>query len=173
MTPLIGVPAVVLAFLAALGAPSQSLGDVARREAIRRALTPQATHTLTNADLPPPPAAPAPEAAPPAVAETVFTAAPVAKEDTEAWWRDRAASARAAKDRDALLVEALQSRINALTTDVVNRDDPAQRKLLIEERQRALDALGHQQQLVKDDDERLADLQEAARKKGIPPGWIR
>ena len=37
-------------------------------------------------------------------------------------------AARVALDRDTLLVTALQSRINALATEQVNRDDPEQQK---------------------------------------------
>ena len=36
-------------------------------------------------------------------------------------------AARAAQQRSQMFAAALQSQINALTTDFVNRDDPAQR----------------------------------------------
>jgi hypothetical protein len=46
--------------------------------------------------------------------------------------------AREAQRRAEMFAEALQSRINGLTTDVVNRDDPYQRAKLADDRQKAL-----------------------------------
>jgi len=75
--------------------------------------------------------------------------------------------------RHEMFAEALQSRINALTTDVVNRDDPYQRAKLADDRQKALAELqrvtGEIEQAKKD----IADIEEEARKAGVPPGWLR
>ena len=61
--------------------------------------------------------------------------------------------------------EALQSRINGLTTDVVNRDDPFQRAKLADDRQKALAELqrvtGEIDQVKKD----IADMEEEARRR--------
>ena len=43
------------------------------------------------------------------------------------YWRKRLADLQTALDRDQTYLDAVQSRVNALTTDFVNRDDPAQR----------------------------------------------
>src|SRR6266496_2100964 len=48
------------------------------------------------------------------------------------------AAARAALERDQLLLDALQSRINTLTADASARDDPAQRAQLYDQRTRVL-----------------------------------
>jgi hypothetical protein len=69
--------------------------------------------------------------------------------------------------------DALQSKINALWADFTARDDPAQRAQLELERKRAL----AEQERVKGEIEKqkkaIADLEEEARKAGVPPGWIR
>ncbi len=172
--------ALLAALISALMAPSHSLGELARREALRRMLTPPATHTLTDANLPPSPARSAVPPVADATSPPVATIEPdddaSAKEsskDTEAAWRDRATKLREAVDRDTLLAAALQSRINALTTDAVNRDDPIQRAALVRERQQTIDELAREQLAVQKDKEKLAELEEEARKKGIPAGWIR
>jgi uncharacterized protein with ATP-grasp and redox domains len=83
------------------------------------------------------------------------------------------AQAREAQRRSEAFAEALQSRINGLTTDVVNRDDPYQRAKLADDRQKALAELqrvtGEIDQAKKD----IADMEEEARKANVPPGWIR
>lgn len=72
-----------------------------------------------------------------------------------------------------MFLEALQSRVNALATDFVNRDDPFQRAQIGQERQNALAEMDR----VKADVERLKKdietLEEEARKAGVPPGWLR
>jgi hypothetical protein len=49
----------------------------------------------------------------------------------QAYWSTRHRTLQEALDRDSTFSEALQSRINALTTDFVNRDDPAQRTVIV------------------------------------------
>jgi hypothetical protein len=81
--------------------------------------------------------------------------------------------ARDALQRSQVFAEALQSRINGLTTDATSRDDPAQRAAVATDRQKALAELNR----VKDDIARqtkaIADIQDEARRGGIPPGWVR
>jgi hypothetical protein len=45
------IATIVLTFLSWFAAPPTSLGDVARREALRRQLMPKSTRTLTNLDV--------------------------------------------------------------------------------------------------------------------------
>ena len=83
------------------------------------------------------------------------------------------ADARDELRRAELLGSALQSRISALTNDVAGRDDPQQRAALADERQRALEEL---ERMATERDrlkKKLADLEEEARRGGIPPGWLR
>jgi hypothetical protein len=76
-------------------------------------------------------------------------------------------------DRDQIYVDALQSRVNALSTDFVNRDDPAQRAQVANDRQRALGELERLKRQIADEKQAMADLEEEARRAGVPPGWLR
>jgi hypothetical protein len=85
----------------------------------------------------------------------------------------RSSAARAALERSKMFQDALQSRINALKTDFVNRDDPAQRAQLELERQRALAELERVKKEIADQTKAITDIEEEARKAGVPPGWLR
>jgi hypothetical protein len=91
----------------------------------------------------------------------------------EAYWRQRIGAARSALERSRIFGDALQSRINALTTDIVNRADPAQRTQLELERQRALAELERVKKEVAEQTKAITDIEEEARKAGVPPGWLR
>jgi hypothetical protein len=186
-------PVLVAAALLALAAPrlaAQSLGDVAKKEEDRRKHLKEPAKVLTNKDLnaPPPTSAPPPAAAPAANAAT--DAAKNAGKDSkdakdakdakdkepakdEAYWRGRLKSLQQAMDRNQTYAEALQTRINALNADFVNRDDPAQRAVIANDRQRATTELNRLKDQIQQDKKALADLQEEARRAGVPPGWLR
>jgi len=71
------------------------------------------------------------------------------------------------------MAEAMQSHINALQNDVVNRDDPAQQALL---RQRLATALAELERLkdqIATDRKTILDIQDEARRLGVPAGWVR
>ena len=160
-------------------APAASLGEVARREAARRATLPASVRALTNADIGPAPVRPAPPAVVPSVVDAAAAAGaaattsdPAEKKD-EAWWRARISQARVALERDRVLVTALESRVAALTTDVTNRDDPAQRAVLMNERVRVLAELDRMRDQVAADVKAIAAIEDDARKSGVPAGWIR
>ena len=72
-----------------------------------------------------------------------------------------------------MFAEALQSRINALTTDFTSRDDPAQRAVIATDRQKALAELDRVKNDITKQTKAIADIQEEARKSNIPPGWLR
>ena len=169
---------------------AQSLGAVAREEAARRQTAP-AGKVYTNASLPADaaaaspaqatPAAPTTPAAKGAVPASGSTAKPAdgkdaaKKEDkkSEAYWRDRMKSLRDGKARAESFAEALQSRINALSNDFVNRDDPAQRNVIAGDRQKALDELSRVQKEISEFTKSIDDLQTEARRAGVPAGWVR
>ena len=121
----------------------------------------------------------APNAAPPAASpaggqpkDDQQAAADDAKK-TEAYWRDRVAKARADLDRAKTFADALQSRINALTTDFAARSDPAQRAQIGNDRQKALAELDRVKKEIEANTKAIADIQEEARKAGVPAGWVR
>jgi hypothetical protein len=76
-------------------------------------------------------------------------------------------------DRDSTFADALQSKINALTTDFSARDDPAQRAVIERERQKSIAEQNRLKKAIEDDKKAIADLQEEARRAGVPPGWLR
>jgi hypothetical protein len=116
--------------------------------------------------------APAPDASP--VAEDA-SRGPSAGDgpDDQTRWGARMKELQAALERDQTYADALQSRINALTTDFVNRDDPAQRAVIATDRQKAIVELERLKTQIEDDRAAIADFQEEARRAGVPPGWLR
>jgi hypothetical protein len=174
---------------------AQGLGDVAKREAERRKAvgTPGKVYTNDNlrTDAPPTSAAattpqgttaPAAPAQAPAAAAAVQTpgsqptgtaASSEPGPTTEDAWRKRITAARDALSRAQVFAEALQSRINALTTDFANRDDPAQRNAIAAERQKALAELDRVKQEIVDHQKGISAIQDEARRAGVPAGWVR
>ena len=183
-----GVSGLIISTLT-LPLSAQSLGQVARDEAARRKATTTSGKTYTNANLPaaapdaqstssaqstPATAAPAPAAAPPTAAADSKGAGktePVKKD--EAYWRGRMKAIRDAKVHAESFADALQSRINGLSTDFVNRDDPAQRNAIAADRQKAIDELARVKKEIPDQTKAIDDLQTEARREGVPAGWVR
>src|SRR5262249_17931962 len=95
------------------------------------------------------------------------------KPKDQKYWSERMLDLRATLSRDQLYADALQSRINALTTDFVNRDDPLQRGVIGQDRQKALDELGRLKDTIAKDRQAIADAEEEARRSNVPPGWLR
>lgn len=91
----------------------------------------------------------------------------------EAYWKQRLTSEREALDRARSFAEALQSRINALTTDFTNRDDPVQRSRIGTDRQKALGELDRLKEEIQQHTKAIADIQEEGRRAGVPAGWLR
>lgn len=176
-----------------------SLAEVARREAERRKAIRRASPLYTNADVKesgrpatpaaappassgpagggagqPPATTPAGEAkAPPAEAAASTTPPGEAAPGDEAFWRRRMAEARDRLQRSKLFAEALQSRINALWADFTARDDPAQRAVIEANRQEALAELERVKADIERETRAIEELEEEARKAGVPPGWLR
>ena len=169
---------------------AQSLSDVAKKEEERRKTVPPAGKVYTNKDLPsvPQPATttvPAEPAKPEARTESPKDQPkdapgtqdkdaknkPAVKD--QAYWAESKKTLQTQLERDQTLADALQSRINALTTDFVNRADPAQRAIIERDRQKALAELGILKKQLGDDKKALADLEEESRRAGVPPGWLR
>jgi len=91
----------------------------------------------------------------------------------QAYWAKRKKDLQDRLERSKTQVDAMQTRINSLTADFASHDDPIQRSAIERDRQRAVDELGHLQQDIKDTQKALTDLDEEARKAGVPPGWLR
>ena len=91
----------------------------------------------------------------------------------EKYWRERITALRNALSRNKILADALQSRVNALNTDFVNRDDPIQRAGIEKDRRNALAEMDRVKQDIEKTTEAIAALEDEARKAGVPPGWLR
>jgi len=183
----IGFTAVLLIAVVA-SASAQTLADVAKKEEERRKNAPSSGKVYTNKDLgavPPSSASPPPPASAPADAskDAGKDAAPADKDKDkdkasepakdQKYWQSRMKNALDAVDRDQTLADAMQSRINALTTDFVNRDDPAQRSVIAKDRDRALAELDRLKKQIIADKKAITDVEEEARRAGVPPGWLR
>ena len=177
---------VVLLTAWASPAAGQSLAAVARKEEARRKQLKQSSKVISNKDLrqgdtaPRPvtqaPAATAPSATNPAPADASgdkpLDEAAQGDKDEQAW-RQKMADARLALERSQMYSDALQSKINALWADFTARDDPAQRAQLELERKRALAEQERVKGEIETQKKAISDLEEEARKAGVPPGWIR
>jgi hypothetical protein len=162
---------------------AQSLADVAKKEEERRRKLPEPTKVYTNKDLKggvePPPPPPAQTSAPagetPKSGATDAKAKPAEKDVTKdpAYWGNKITELKTKLEQDQTYAEAMQSRVNGLTTDFANRDDPAQRAKVERDRQKALADLANLTKAIVDDKKAIADFEERARQAGIPPGWMR
>ena len=170
-----------------------SLADIAKKEADRRQEVQKPAKTYTNKDLgEPPTGSPAPASkddagkASAAAAESKKAAAdakadaknqdkdkPAEPVKDQAYWAGRKKQLTTELDRDQTYTEALQSRINALTRDFTARDDPAQRAAIELDRQKAIRERDRLKKAIVGGKKALADLDEEARRAGVPPGWLR
>lgn len=91
----------------------------------------------------------------------------------QAWWAKRMADLKEQLERDQTFRDALQSRIDALTSDFVNRDDPAQRNQIAADRQKALAELDRVKKSIEEGRKAIPALEEEARRDGVPAGWLR
>jgi hypothetical protein len=194
------IPVLVTIFGLLAGAATpllgQSLADVAKKEEERRKTVPDSGKAYSNKDLravpdaPPPPPGVTPAPASPSDAAAVDSKKPEAKPDDKStakddkapakaetrdreYWNGRMKSLAEQLDRDRLFAEALQSRINALTTDFTARDDPAQRALIGLDRDKAVAELDRLRKVIQEDKEAIAAVEDEARRAAVPPGWLR
>jgi hypothetical protein len=187
--------AVVVASILTLGVAvpiyAQSLAAVAQKEEDRRKNIKDPAKVYTNKDLGPALPGSVSSATPAAASEAADTGGDkdaagkdakdakdskegdTGKEKGQPYWRDRMSALQTQADRDQTYLDAVQTRVSALTTDFVNRDDPAQKASIERERQRNLAELERLKKAVVDDKKAIADLGEEARRAGVPPGWLR
>jgi hypothetical protein len=172
---------------------AQSLADLAKKEEARRQAIKEPAKSYTNKDLvsvPPATATPASDAAKPATPAGDAAGAakdkdkkdkdkPDAEKDKDAapkgqkYWAGRRKDLQEQLDKDQVLADALQSRVDALTRDFTARDNPAERAQIGNDRQRALDTLTNLKQAIQADKKAIVNLEEEARRAGVPAGWLR
>jgi hypothetical protein len=187
---------VLSCLLAGSTALSAQLGDVARKEAERRKTVKSSGKTYTNDTLrpaPPPsssapassdaaaptspstPAASAPSSSTPASGPATprVSTDPAERKKEEAQWRERMKGEREALERARTFADALQSKINALNTDFVNRDDPVQRAGIAAERDKSLAEMERLKKEIADHIKAITGIQDEARRAGVPAAWVR
>ena len=165
-------------------AQSPTLAELAKREEARRKAVQAPAKVVTGADVkkgtpaaPPPAAAGAPAAGGSTPVPATAADKPASKSDEpakdEAYWKDRITQVREALRRNEMFAEALQTRINSLTADFTARDDPYQRARIGEDRVKALAELDRLKTEADLQKKKLDEIQEEARRAGVPPGWVR
>ena len=194
MVRLLSVAALVFIGVANVAA-AQSLGDVAKKEEQRRKTVKSSGKVYTNDELK---RDPTPSV--PASASTGTTSTPSAsstpapapassgnnagKDDSankdasadksdEKTWRKRITNARESLQRSQAFADALQSQLNALSTDFVNRDDPVQRQQIAKQRDGVVAELDRVKKEVASQTKAISDIQEEARRANVPAGWVR
>ena len=170
---------------------AQSLAEIARREEARRQGVETPSKVYTNADLrgggvlttTAPPASGGVDSVP--LPGTVAGAVEAPSEDDgaelepdeppqdEEFWRTRITAAREGLSRNELFKEALQNRVDGLFADFTARDDPFQREEIAAQRRDALAELERLQGEIDRQTQAVADIEEEARRDGVPPGWLR
>ena len=163
-------------------ASTRPLADVAKAEEARRKDVRKPAKVMTNNDLKPdisrgiaPPAATPSTATTPANATPGAPAAAAKPEPAkdQAHWSGRMKEARDKQQRNQMFADSLQTRINSLTTDFVNRDDPAQKAKIETDRKAALAELDRVKKDIDDQNKAIAAIEEEARRAGVPAGWLR
>jgi hypothetical protein len=185
--------ATLLLLLSTQLAVSQSLGEVAKREEERRKTIEKPSKVYTNENLkrdagtsvqaagPTHTAAPQSTGTTPASGASSATTPPAAAGVTqpqtqgkdEKYWKSRINEVRDQMSRHKTLVDALQSRVNALDFDRTSTDDPAKRAQIERDRQKALAEMERLKKEMKEQDKAIAAIEEEARRANVPPGWLR
>ena len=88
-------------------------------------------------------------------------------------WRARMTTAREARARAELMVSALQNRADGLWAQFTAMDDPARRGVVERQRTDALAELERMRAEAGQLDQHVRDIEEEARRAGVPPGWLR
>lgn len=179
----------VIALLAGGALSAQSLGSVAKETEAKRKTVKSAGKVYTNDQLKSDPrdvptqtpaatGASAPTATPPSPSGGAGD--PKAKPDEgdkqakdEAYWRDRIKAERQALERAESFAGALQSQINGLYGEFTACQAPPQCNEVSAKRQKAIGELDRVKKEVADHTKGIADIQEEARRAGVPAGWVR
>ena len=166
--------------VSAQGSMTKPLPDVAKEEEERRKTLKKPSKVYTNTNLKPDtsrPVAPPPSTVPDAPSGNATPGntspgAPAEKRD-QAYWSGRMTTARAQLDRTRMFSDALQSRINALTADFVNRDNPVEKRKIEEDRKAAMAELERVKKEIETQTKAISAIEDEARKAGVPSGWLR
>lgn len=161
------------------GQSRQPLGTVAKDTEAKRKTVKGSGKVYTNDDLK---GSSAPPASAPVSTPTVTAAEPSpsggdqTKADPakdEAAWRDRIKAERDALSKAEAFAAALQSQINGLYSEFTACQAPTQCNEVSAKRQKAIGDLDGAKKEIEGHKKTIADIQEEARKAGVPAGWVR
>ncbi|HJU41648.1 MAG TPA: hypothetical protein VJ691_02500 [Vicinamibacterales bacterium] len=166
------------------------LADVARKEIERRKTARKATKVFTNGnlganevDLPPRsmPSFASPSNATPSNTSPGSPTIPGGKVEPaktaggkdQAFWQGRIKTAMDDLQRTQMFADSLQTKINSLRTDFVNRDNRVEREKIQQDLNTSLAELERLNKEVDQKRKAIAAIEDEARKAGVPPGWLR
>jgi hypothetical protein len=167
-----------------------SLAEVARKEEARRKTAKKAIKVFTNSSLTPSDAAEvsaSPSPAPAASGATNATAGvpttiipggkaepvdPAAMKD-QAYWQGRISKARTDLSRTRLFADSLQTRINSLNTDWINRDNRVEKEKIKQDLDTALAELERVKKEIDAQTKAITAIEDEARRANVPSGWLR
>lgn len=180
---------VLLGVLATGSLWGQSLGSVAKEAEAKRKTTKSGGKVYTNDTIKPDPtptSAPAtpstsgstPAAVPPS--QSGVSGDEKAKDDESAkrakdeeYWRDRIKAEREALSRAETFAAALQSQVNGLYGEFTACQAPPQCNEVSAKRRKSMAELDRVKKEVDQHTKGIADIQEEARRAGVPAGWVR
>ena len=166
-----------------------SLAEVARKEEARRKTAKKATKVITNANLGadevnlPPRSMPSFAGSSNATPSNTSPGSPTipgGKVETpnpaqgnQAAWQARMKTAMDDLNRTQMFASAVQTKINSLRTDFVNRDNRVEREKIQQELNTSLAELERLNKEINEKRKAISGIEEEARKAGVPPGWLR
>jgi hypothetical protein len=184
------MPAVAITLSLFVGATSlsaQGLGDLARKaEEVKKAAK-KGAKVYTNADAGNIQAATAvtPAERSGAAASTAGDTAQAAEKPAadaktpqkdQAYWAERMKTLQTQLERDTLAAEAMQTRVNSLRSQLTLGDQGVSGSSFAtveQNKTRAEAELARLQKSVEEGKKKIADLEEEARRAGVPAGWLR
>ena len=161
-----------------------SLAEVARKEEARRKTAKRSKLVFTNADLGDPPSAPLSTGSttpgnvtPSNTSPTIpgGQAPPVNKADMkdQAYWQGRISQARTTLSRTQMFADSLQTKINSLRTDFVNRDNRVEREKIQQDLNTSLAELERLKKEIDAQQKAITAIEDEARRANVPSGWLR
>lgn len=166
-----------------------SLVEVAKKEKARRETAKKATRVFTNSnlgadevDLPPKsmPSFAGSSNATPSNTSPGSPTIPGGKPEPpnpnmrdQAYWQGRIKAAMDDVSRTQLFADSLQTKINSLRTDFVNRDNRVEREKIQQDLNSSLAELEKLSKEIAEKRKTITAIEEEARKAGVPPGWLR
>src|SRR5262249_34432651 len=82
------------------------------------------------------------------------------EEKGQEYWGSKMHALNEQLERDRMYAEAIQTRINSLTADFSGKDDPAQRAMIADDREKAVSELSRLRKQIEEDKDAIGNLEE-------------